>query len=57
VSTDRNAYTEQAKRCLELAAGASDPVLKQNLIEAAQRWTRIASELFDHCDHKLEAVG
>jgi hypothetical protein len=57
---DRNAYTEHAKRCLELAAEASDPVLKQNLIDAAQRWTRLASdlaatsELLDHWERKPE---
>jgi hypothetical protein len=59
---DRNAYTEHAKRCLDLAAGTSDPVFKQNLVEAAQRWTRIASdlaaasELLD-CEHKLERAA
>jgi hypothetical protein len=55
---DRNAYREHAKRCLELAAKASDPVLKQTLIDAAERWTRLASdlaatsELLDHLERK-----
>src|SRR5262245_15332963 len=42
---DRNAYAAHARRCLELAAETLDPVVKQNLVDAAQRWTRIASEL------------
>lgn len=37
-------YREHAERCLELAAEALDPVLKENLVDAAQRWTRLASD-------------
>ena len=60
---DRNAYAEHAKRCLDLAAGTSDPVVKQNLVDAAQRWTRIASELavtnepLNNCEQRLERAA
>jgi hypothetical protein len=63
ISVDRSASREQAKRCLEVAARASDPVLKAHLKDAAQRWTRIASdiaatsELLDNCENKLGAVA
>jgi hypothetical protein len=42
---DPNEYREQAKRCLELAADTNDAWLKNNLIEAAQGWERLASVL------------
>ena len=60
---DRNAYAEHAKRCLELAAVTSDPLFKQNLENAAQRWTQIAPELtatnefLDNCEQKLETAA
>ena len=36
---------EQAKRCLKLAAETTDPVLRSSLIDAAQRWERLAADL------------
>jgi hypothetical protein len=36
---------EHAKRCWEPASGATNPVLKESLIDLAQRWTRLASDL------------
>jgi hypothetical protein len=38
---DPKKYNEHAERCLELASQAWDPVLKENLTQAAQRWTRL----------------
>ena len=42
---DPKEYRWQAKRCLKLAANTNDTVLKANLIEAAQRWKRLAADL------------
>jgi hypothetical protein len=42
---DPKEYRRQAKRCLKLAADTNDAVLKNNLIEAAQRWERLAADL------------
>jgi hypothetical protein len=42
---DPKEYRRQAKRCLKLAADTNDTVLKDNLIEAAQRWERLAADL------------
>jgi hypothetical protein len=36
---------EHAKRCWELASEATNPVLKESLIDLAQRWARLASDL------------
>jgi hypothetical protein len=47
---DSKTYKEHAERCLELAAEALDPVLKDNLLEAAERWTRLASDLASTSD-------
>ena len=44
---------EQAKRCLKLAVDTDDPVLKNSLIDTAQRWERLASDL--HSDNDLVA--
>jgi hypothetical protein len=57
---DPKKYNEHAERCLELASQAWDPVLKENLTQAAQRWTRLAadlantSEILDECGFKPE---
>jgi hypothetical protein len=57
---DPKNYKEHAERCLELASQAWDPVLKENLTQAAQRWTRLASdlantsEILEKCDLKPE---
>jgi hypothetical protein len=40
------------QRGLELAVGDSDPLLKEHLKDAAQRWTRI-----DHYERKPEGVS
>jgi len=47
---DSKRYKEHAERCLALAAEAVDPVLKDNLLEAAERWTRLASDLASTSD-------
>jgi hypothetical protein len=36
---------EHAKRCWALASEITNPVLKQSLLDAAQRWTVLAAEL------------
>jgi hypothetical protein len=36
---------EHAKRCWALAAQTTNPVLKDSLIDAAQRWAVLAAEL------------
>jgi hypothetical protein len=34
-----------AKRCWALAAETKDPVLKDSLLDVAQRWARLSSDL------------
>jgi hypothetical protein len=56
---DPKKYKEHAERCLELASQAWDPVLAENLTQAAQRWARLAdlantSEILDKCGFKPE---
>jgi hypothetical protein len=46
-----------AERCLELATQAWDPVLKENLTQAAQRWTRLASDLANTSDPTHLSAG
>lgn len=36
---------ERAKRCWALAAEARNPVLKESLVDLAQRWAVLASDL------------
>ena len=36
---------ENAKRCWALASEATNPVLKESLIDTAQRWSRLAADL------------
>jgi hypothetical protein len=36
---------ERAKRCSELAAEAQNEVVKQNFMNLAKRWSRIAADL------------
>ena len=36
---------EHAKRCWALASEITNPVLKESLIDAAQRWALLATEL------------
>jgi hypothetical protein len=47
---------EHAKRCWELASGATNPVLKESLIDLAQRWARLASDL-EVTERMLDAWG
>ena len=42
---DPNECREHTKRCWALAAETNDPVLKDSLLDVAQRWARLASEL------------
>ena len=37
--------TEHAKRCWALAAETKNPALKESLVEIAQKWARLATEL------------
>ena len=36
---------EHAKGCLALAAETKNPVLKESLVEIAQKWARLATDL------------
>ena len=36
---------EHAKRCWALASEVTNPALKESLVEAAQRWSRLAVDL------------
>jgi hypothetical protein len=36
---------EHAKRCLQLAHEATNPVLKESLFDIAQTWMRLATDL------------
>jgi hypothetical protein len=49
MAADPKECREQAERCLKLAADTDDPVLKNSLIDTAQRWERLASDL--HSDN------
>jgi hypothetical protein len=42
---DARGCREHSMRCVELAALATDPVVKQRLSETAQEWARLAFEL------------
>jgi hypothetical protein len=37
--------SENAMKCMKLAAEATDPILKQRLSETAQGWNRLAVDL------------
>jgi hypothetical protein len=47
---------ERALRCAKLAEVADNPQLKEQLLEIAQIWTRLATEL-DHTKKLLDAWG
>jgi len=36
---------EHAKRCWALASEVTNPALKESLVESAQRWSRLATDL------------
>ena len=36
---------EHAKRCWALASEITNPVLRESLVETAQRWSRLATDL------------
>jgi hypothetical protein len=42
---DPNECRERAKRCWALAAEARNPALKESLIDLAQRWSALATDL------------
>ena len=42
---DPKTFRENAQRCLAMAADASDPDLRESLVETAQRWLRLATEI------------
>ena len=42
---DPKEFRENAKRCLAMAAEAPDPDLRESLVETAQRWLRLATEI------------
>ena len=47
---------KHAKHCWALASETENPVLKQSLVEIAQRWARLATEL-DATHALLKAWG
>ena len=42
---DPKEFRENATRCLAMAADTPDPDLRENLVETAQRWLRLAIEI------------
>jgi hypothetical protein len=42
---DPNVCREHAKRCWALASETTNPALKDNLVDLAQRWARLAVDL------------
>ena len=42
---DPNECRERAKRCWALAAEARNPALKESLVDLAQRWSALATDL------------
>jgi hypothetical protein len=47
---------QNARCCLELAAAASTPIVRDNFLSLAQTWTRLAREL-EASKRFLEALG
>jgi hypothetical protein len=43
--SDPKECREHAKRCWALAAETKNPILKDSLVDLAQRWTRLALDL------------
>ena len=42
---DPKEFRENATRCLAMAADAPDPDLRESLVETAQRWLRLATDI------------
>ena len=42
---DPKEYREHAKCCWALASEITNPVLRESLVETAQRWSRLATDL------------
>ena len=42
---DPKEFRENATRCLAMAADAPNPDLREILVETAQRWLRLATEI------------
>jgi hypothetical protein len=42
---DPNECRERAKQCWQLASEANSPALKATLVDLAQRWARLATDL------------
>ena len=45
MTTDPKECSENAKRCVALAAQATDPVVQRRLLETAHGWMRLAFDL------------
>ena len=45
MTTDSKECSENAKRCVALAAQATDPVVLRRLLETAQGWMQLAFDL------------
>ena len=45
MTTDAKECSENAKRCVALAAKATDPIVLRRLLETAQGWMRLAFDL------------
>ena len=60
---DPKAFRENAQRCLAMAADAPNPDLREILVETAQRWLRLATEieadnsLLEPTHHEKAKVG
>ena len=52
---DPKECSENAKRCVELAAKATDPVVQRRLLETAKGWMRLAFDLAKLKKDKLVA--
>jgi hypothetical protein len=50
---DPKEYRDRARRYCELAAETNDPVLKESLVDYAERWARIAADL-DYANDRSE---
>lgn len=48
---DPKTFRENAQRCLAMAADTPDPHLRESLVETAQRWLHLATEI--EADHSL----
>ena len=55
MTTDPKECSENAKRCVALAAQATDPVVQRRLLEAAHGWMRLAFD-FAKMDSKTKSA-